>query len=154
MDIKTELDSFLGEKRALLDAMAREFRNGTPAKEVARHVARAFSRDQVTQFLSAIALHDAARKALQEAGLASTADVSVTGIDAPREARLVLAADPEETNDFATLPARIREALRDAQITLGLPRIGEHADDTTDAEIDEFFLDAQPIRLVPLKPRR
>ncbi|WP_446040786.1 hypothetical protein [Streptomyces sp. SID1121] len=153
MDIRTELDNFLGEKRALVDAMAREFRNGTPAKEIARSVAGAFSRDQVTQYLSAVALHDAARKALQEAGLAFAADVSVTGIDAPREAWLVIAADPEGTADLASLPARVREALRDFHISLGLPQIGEHEDDISDAEIDELFLDAQPVRLLKLKPR-
>ncbi|MEV4999388.1 hypothetical protein [Streptomyces niveus] len=153
MDIRTELDNFLGEKRALVDAMAREFRNGTPAKEIARSAAAAFSRDQVTQYLSAVALHDATRKALHEAGLAFAADVSVTGIDAPREAWLVIAADPEETADFAALPTRVREALRDFHISLGLPQIGEHENDISDVEIDEFFLDAQPVRLVKLKPR-
>ncbi|MER6084087.1 hypothetical protein [Streptomyces sp. NPDC001833] len=44
------------------------------------------------------------------------ADVSVTGIDTPREARLVIAADPEETVDFPTFPGRIRDALRDFRI--------------------------------------
>ncbi|WP_316785034.1 hypothetical protein [Streptomyces sasae] len=44
------------------------------------------------------------------------ADVSVTGIDTPREARLVIAADPEETVDFPTLPGRICDALRDFHI--------------------------------------
>ncbi|MET8816492.1 hypothetical protein ABZW47_31390 [Streptomyces sp. NPDC004549] len=107
----------------------------------------------MTQYLSAVAMHDAARKALQEAGLSFAADVWVTGIDAPREARLVITADPEETADFASLPSRVRGALRDFHITLALPQIGEHADDTSDAEIDEFFLDAQPVRLVKLKPR-
>ncbi|MGQ4353030.1 hypothetical protein [Streptomyces drozdowiczii] len=153
MDIRIELDNFLGEKRALVDAMAREFRNGAPAKEIARSVATAFSRDQVTQYLSAVALHDTARKALQEAGLAFAADVSVTGIDAPREARLVIAADPEETADFAALPARVREALHDFHISLSLPHAGEHEDEISDVEIDEFFLDAQPVRLVKVRPR-
>jgi hypothetical protein len=32
MDIKTELDNFLGERRNLVEAIAREFRAGTPAK--------------------------------------------------------------------------------------------------------------------------
>ncbi|MGW6202212.1 hypothetical protein ACWF9B_00945 [Streptomyces sp. NPDC055089] len=153
MDIRTELDNFLNEKRALVDAMAREFRGGTPAKEIARSVSTAFSRDQVTQYLAAVALHDAARKALQETGLAFATDVSVTGIDAPREAHLVLAAEPLETDNFDSLPTRVREALRDFHIDLGLPQTGEHDDDISDAEIDEFFLDAQSIRLVRLKPR-
>ncbi|MFF9150420.1 hypothetical protein ACF1BN_36815 [Streptomyces sp. NPDC014861] len=153
MDIRTELDNFLGEKRALIDAITREFRAGTPAKEIARTVAPAFSRDQVTQYLSAIALADKARKALKEANLAFAADVSVTGIDAPREARLIPAADPQETPDYPSLPARIRDALRDFHITLGLLQTGEHDEDTSDAEIDEFFLDGQPVRLIKLKPR-
>ncbi|MFF2226925.1 hypothetical protein ACFVV7_26825 [Streptomyces globisporus] len=153
MDIRTEVDNFLGEKRALVDAMVRAFRGGTPAKEVARSVAAAFSRDQVTQYLSAISLHDAARKALLEADLTFAADVFVTGIDAPREARLIIAADPQETAGFASLPTRVREAFRDYHITLGLPQDGEHEDDITDADIDQFFLDAQPVRLVKLRPR-
>ncbi|MFF0484969.1 hypothetical protein [Streptomyces sp. NPDC004435] len=153
MDIRTELDNFLGEKRALIDAITREFRAGTPAKEIARTVAPAFSRDQVTQYLSAVALADKARKALKEANLAFAADVSVTGIDAPREARLIPAADPQETPDYSSLPARIRGALRDFHITLGLLQTGEHDEDTADAEIDEYFLDGQPVRLITLKPR-
>ncbi|CAM5245062.1 hypothetical protein SCYAM73S_06924 [Streptomyces cyaneofuscatus] len=48
MDIKTELDNFLGKKRALVDAITREFRSGTPAKAIARTVSPAFSRDQAT----------------------------------------------------------------------------------------------------------
>ncbi|MFI6341006.1 hypothetical protein [Streptomyces sp. NPDC050535] len=151
MDIGTELDNFLGGKRALVDAITREFRSGTPAKAVARSVAAAFSRDQVTEYLAAIAMHDTARKALTEAGL-NLIDVHVTGIDAPREARLTIASDPAETPDQATLPNRIRAALRDFHLTLGLPQVGEH-DEITDALIDEFLLDGQPVRLVKLKPR-
>ncbi|MFJ8663508.1 hypothetical protein [Streptomyces sp. NPDC093795] len=83
-------------------------------------VAPAFSRDQVTQYLSAVALADKARKALAETGLTFAADVSVSGIDAPREARLIPAADPAETPDYPSLHTRIRDALRDFHITLGL----------------------------------
>jgi hypothetical protein len=151
MDIRTELDNFLGEKRALVDAITREFRGGTPAKAIARSVGAAFSRDQVTQYLAAIALHDTARKALREAGL-ELADVGVTGIDAPREARLTIAADRAETPDYATLPSRIRAALRDFHVTLDLPQVGEH-DEITDDLIDEFLLDGEPVRLVKLQPR-
>lgn len=115
MDIRTELDNFLGEKRALVDAIAREFRAGTPAKEIARTVAPAFSRDQVTQYLSAVALADKARKALDEAGLAFAADVLVSGIDTPREARLIPAADPEETP--TTPPCRRGSGTRCAPST-------------------------------------
>ncbi|MFC9730828.1 hypothetical protein ACFWGM_34220 [Streptomyces roseolus] len=107
----------------------------------------------MTQYLSAVALADKTRKALQEAGLTIAADVSVTGIDAPREARLIPAADPDETPDYACLPARIRDALRPFHITLGLLQTGEHDEDTSDAEIDELFLDGQPVRLIKLKPR-
>ncbi|WP_331726428.1 hypothetical protein [Streptomyces sp. NBC_00470] len=155
MDITTEITNYLGARRALTDAIARDFRNGTKAAALARTVSEssAFGRDQVKEYLAAVALHDAARKALQEAGLASMADVSVTGIRAPREARLTLTADPADTPDLQSLPARIRDALRDFHITLGLLQIGEHDGDTTDADIDAFFLDAQPVRLVRLKPR-
>ncbi|MEW1699326.1 MULTISPECIES: hypothetical protein [unclassified Streptomyces] len=153
MDIRIELDNFLHEKQALVDAITREFRAGTPAKEIARMVTPAFSRDQVTQYLSAVALADKARKALEEAGLTFATDVSVSGIDAPREARLIPAADPEMTPDYPSLPARIRNALRDFHITLGLLQTGEHNEDTTDAEVDGFFLDGQPVRLIKQKPR-
>ncbi len=153
MDIRTELGNFLGGKRAVVDAMTREFRGGTPAKEIARMVASAFSRDQVTQYLSAVALHDAARKALRESDLAFAADVRVTGIDAPREAVLTLAADPEETPDFPSLLGRIRHALRDFHITIELSKTGAYDDGATDADIDRYFFDAQPVRLVRLKPR-
>jgi len=151
MGIRTELDNFLGEKRALVDAITREFRGGTSAKAIARSVGEAFSRDQVTQYLAAITLHDTARKALREAGL-ELVDVSVTGIDAPREARLTIAANRAETPDYTTLPSRIRAALRDFHVTLDLPQVGEH-DEITDALIDEFLLDGEPVRLVKLQPR-
>ncbi|MFI8943145.1 hypothetical protein [Streptomyces syringium] len=150
MDIKTELDNFLGAKRALVDAITREFRAGKPAKAIARTVVAAFSRDQVTQYLGAVALHDTARKALREAGL-ELVDVRVTGIDAPREAHLAIAADPAETPGYAGLPSRIRAALHDFHITLDLPR-GEH-DEITDDLIDGFLLDGEPVRLIKLKPR-
>ncbi|MER8237389.1 hypothetical protein [Streptomyces sp. NPDC094049] len=153
MDITTELRNFLGAKQALVDAMTRDFRNGTPAREIARSVSAAFSRDQVTQHLAAVTLADTARKALEEAGLSLLADVSVTGIDAPREARVTAAADPDETPDYVALPARIRDALRDFHITLGLLQTGEHNEDTSDTEIDDYLLDGQSVRLVKLKPR-
>ncbi|MFD7161107.1 hypothetical protein ACFV9C_41440 [Kribbella sp. NPDC059898] len=150
MDIRIELDNFLGERRLLVDAITREFRAGTPAKAVARAVAPAFSRDQVTQYLAAVALQDSARKALREAGI-TWADVSVTGIDAPREARLRIAANPTENPDFTSLPAQIRAALRDFHIGLDLPQ-GEH-DDITDELVDDLLLNDEPARLVKLKPR-
>ncbi|MFW3464358.1 hypothetical protein [Streptomyces sp. 058-1L] len=150
MDIRTELDSFLGAKRSLVDAITREFRSGTPAKAIARSVSPAFSRDQVTQYLAAVALHDSARTALQEAGL-ELVEVRVTGIDAPREALLTVAADPAETPDYEDLPSRIRSALRDFHITLDLPQ-GEHDEITADL-VDTFLLDGDTVRLVKLKPR-
>ena len=152
MDISRELTNFLGERRILIDAITREFRAGTPAKEIAREVSPAFSRDQVTQYLAAIALHDTARKAFKEAGLADAVSVSVTGIEAPREARIYLAADPTDTPDFDSLPERIRGALRDYHITLDLPA-GEHDEEATTALIDELLFDTEPIKLVKQKPR-
>ena len=154
VDIRTELGNFLGEKRALVDAITREFRAGTPAKAIARQVAAAFSRDQVTQYLAAVALQDAARKALREAGLDGAAGVTVTGIDPPREAHLAIGADPSEVPGYADLPARIRAALRDFHITLDLPQAGmaEH-DAVTDELIDRLLLDGEQVRLVKLRPR-
>ncbi|GAA0432100.1 hypothetical protein [Streptomyces luteireticuli] len=154
MDIRTELDNFLGEKRALVDAITREFRAGTPAKAIARSVAPAFSRDQVTQYLAAVALHDTARKALGEAGI-ELVDVRVTGIDAPREALVTIAADPAETPDYATLASRVRTALRDFHLTLDIPQDFPRGEDDriTDELIDEVLLDGEPMRLIKLRPR-
>ncbi len=154
VDIRTELGNFLSEKRALVDAITREFRVGTPAKAIAREVAAAFSRDQVTQYLAAVALQDAARKALREAGLGGVAGVSVTGIDPPREAHLAIGADPAEVPGYVDLPGRIRAALRDFHITLDLAQADrvEH-DVATDEVIDKVLLDGQRVRLIKLKPR-
>ena len=154
MDISTELANFLGEKRALVDAITREFRRGAPAKAIAREVAAAFSRDQVTQYLAAVALHDAARKALREAGLDAAGSVSVTGIDPPREAHLAIGADPSEVPAYADLPTRIRVALRDFHITLDLPQAdrAEH-DAVTDELVDKLLLNGERVRLIKLKPR-
>lgn len=156
MNIKPEVENFLGGKRALVDAITRKFRSGAPARAVARSIpTAAFSRDQVTQYLAAVALNDKAAKALREAELDSAVDVRATGIDAPREARLNIAADPAETPDYATLPTRIRTALRDFHITLDVtsdfPR-GED-DKITDELVDEILLDGEPVQLVKLKPR-
>src|SRR5262245_38219357 len=124
MDISTELANFLGERRALIGAIARELRAGASANAVAREVAPAFSRDQVKEFAAAITLQDPARKALREAGLDDAADVRVTGIDPPREAHLNLAADPSEPG-YATLPSRIRDALGPFHICLSLTQDNE-----------------------------
>ncbi|MFZ3491625.1 hypothetical protein ACODT5_00030 [Streptomyces sp. 5.8] len=150
-DIRPELDNYLGAKRALVDTMTSAFRSGAPAMTVWRSVAPAFSRDQVKEYLASIALMDAARRAADEAGIAASFDVSVTGIDAPREARLVIAADPAETPGYAGLAGKIRSALRDFHITLDLPQV-DH-DEITDSLIDELMLDGEPVRLVRLKPR-
>jgi hypothetical protein len=87
----------------------------------------------------------------RQAGLDDSVDVSSPGIDAPREAHLILAVDPAEIPDLAALPRRIRAALRDFHITLDLPQ-GEH-DEITDSLIDGLFLDGEPVCLVKLKPR-
>ncbi|MEV6680638.1 hypothetical protein AB0N09_27810 [Streptomyces erythrochromogenes] len=111
----------------------------------------AFSRDQVKEYLAAVALADSARKALGEAGLADDVDVSMTGIDAPREARLVIAAEPAEVADYRALAERIRSALRDFHITLACSQ-GEDAE-ATEALVNELLLDGEPVRLTKLKPR-
>lgn len=86
-----------------------------------------------------------------KAGLSSSVDVSLTRIDAPCEARVIIAADPEEIPDYSALPSRVRAALRDFHITLDLPQ-GEH-DEITDNLIDELLLDGEPVRLARLKPQ-
>ncbi|MET9694370.1 hypothetical protein ABZY81_39160 [Streptomyces sp. NPDC006514] len=128
----------------MVEAITGEFRSGTPAKVIARSVAPAFSRDQVTQYLAAVALHDSAARALEEAGLREHVDVRLTGMDAPREAHPAISVDPTQTPAAAGLAARIRGALRDLLITLDLPQ-GEH-DEITDELIDGFLLDGQPVR--------
>ena len=160
-DLRSARDNLLGEKNHLVHMMAHASRHDLSAKEIARLVAPVFGRDQVLQYLAAVALYDAAGKALVEAGLDAFVDVSVTGIDAPREARLNLVADPAQTPDFATLPGRIRDALRDFLITLdvtqGYPR-GEDYPKGEDERIiasfvDEVLLDDEPVRLVRIEPR-
>jgi hypothetical protein len=142
-------DNFLGERRQLIDEMTRASRAGMAAKEIARLVAPAFGRDQVLQFLAAVALRDSAHKALAEADLDSVVDTSVTGIDPPREARLLLSADPDETPDHALLPDRVRAALRDFHITMAPARDGGHPH----ADPDDLLRDGQPVRLVRIEPR-
>jgi hypothetical protein len=93
---------------------------------------------------------DIGTQAPKEAAL-DVVDVWVTGIDAPREARLPLAGTCRDSS-HATLPNRIRAALRDFHLTLDLPQVGEH-DEIADALIDGSLLDGQPVRLVKLKPR-
>ncbi|MER7805087.1 hypothetical protein ABTX71_32745 [Streptomyces parvulus] len=160
-DLRAARDNLLGERANLIHMMAMASRHGLSAKEVARLVAPAFGRDQVLQYLAVVTLHDAANKALNEAGLAAFVDVSVTGIDAPREARLNLVADPAETPDFATLPGRVRDALRDFLITLDVAQgypLGEDYPKGEDERIissfvDEVLLDGEPVRLVRIEPR-
>lgn len=152
MDIETELANFLGEKRALVDAITRELRAGTSANAVAREVARAFGRDQVKEFAAALRMHDTAQAALAEAGI-DGADIRPPGIDPPRETRLNLVADPSE-DGYETLPARIRAALREYHITLGLTRDDENEHgDSSQETVDEILLEGERVRLVPLKPR-
>jgi hypothetical protein len=154
VDIGTELGNFLGEKRALVDAITREFHAGTPAKAIAREVAAAFSRDQVTQYLAAVSLQDTAREALREGGLDGAVGVSVTGIDPPREAHLTIGADPSEISGDADLPTRIRAALRDFHITLDLRQADRAEHDVVTADlIDKLLLGGEPVRLIKLRPR-
>jgi hypothetical protein len=142
-------DNLLGERQLLIDEITRATRGGMAAKEVARLVTPAFGRDQVLQFVAAVTLRDSARTALAEADLDNVVDTSVTGIDAPREARLRLSADPDETPDHALLPDRIRAALRPFHITLAPARDGSdpHADP------DDLLRDGQEVRLLRIEPR-
>ncbi|MCL3999047.1 hypothetical protein [Streptomyces lavenduligriseus] len=152
--LRTELDNFIASRNAVINTITREFRGGTSARALANSVTQAFSRDQVVQYLGAVALHDSARSALKRAGLDAVADTRVTGIDAPREARLNIAVDPAETPDYADLPGRIRAALRDSHLTLALTHGFPTEEDTriTDDFIDEVLLDGEPVRIVKAKP--
>lgn len=158
MDIRTELhtglDNFIASRNALIDIITREFRNGTSARALANSVTPAFSRDQVVQYLGAIALHDSARSALKRAGLDAAVDTHVTGINAPREANLNIAVDPAETPDYADLPGRIRAALRDSHLTLALTHgfPTKEGPGITDDFIDEVLLDGDPVRIVKAMP--
>ncbi|WP_216917405.1 hypothetical protein [Nocardia noduli] len=153
MDLETELTNFLGERRALVDAMVREFGRGASGREIARAVAPAFGRDVVKTFLSAVAIANSARKALTEAEMSGVVDVVLPGIDLPREARLVVASDPSETDDFANLPARVRAALRDFHITIAPPGGAESAPEGGGAGADDLLLAGEFVRLVKLRPR-
>ncbi|HEY3502029.1 MAG TPA: hypothetical protein VGN37_04455 [Actinocatenispora sp.] len=91
------------------------------------------------------------RHSVAEAGLDYAVDVSVTGIDPPRQARLIVSADPSEIPDHPTLARRIRDALRDCHIALALP--DNDPDTASAAQVDERLLDAEPVRLARLLPR-
>ncbi|WP_410583880.1 hypothetical protein [Amycolatopsis sp. lyj-108] len=111
----------------------------------------AFGRDQVIEYLAALALRESASKAVGEAGLASIVDTSVSGIEAPREALVVLSGNAEETADFATVPQPLRQALHDFAITVTV-RASEH-DEVTDDLVDSLLLEGEQVRLVKREPR-
>ncbi|MCP9960806.1 hypothetical protein LUX05_04400 [Streptomyces somaliensis] len=123
MDLEVEVNNFLGERKRLIEGIAREYRKGTPAQKIAAWMSArgVFSRDQVLEYLRVIKLYDTARKALAEAGLKDAVDVFASGIDAPREAWIHLAADPDQTPDYHKLPRLIRDALAPYLITLASP---------------------------------
>lgn len=146
-DLRAIRDTYLGERRALVDALTRASREGIAAAEVARLVAPALGRDRVLEYLAAVTLGDDARTALAEARLDDVLDVSVTGIDTPREARLRLSADPCEITDLERLPRRCRAVLRDFHIALAPTH-----DDDPHAGPDDLLRDGRPVRLVRLEP--
>lgn len=154
MHIQTELDNFLGERQRLIEAIADEFRSGTSASAIAATVAPAFSRDVVKQYLAAVDRSDKARKALNEAGLGRLVDVRVSGIDAPRQALIGLAVDPSETEDYQTLPQRLRHALAPFLLTVDLPS-GEAPDTgaSIDDAIDTLLLEGERAQIVRIKAR-
>ncbi|MFE5325491.1 hypothetical protein ACFRCG_03595 [Embleya sp. NPDC056575] len=151
-DIAPGLDNYHGARRALVDAVTAAFRSGTPAPDVARSVAPALGRDRVEEYLAAVAVHDAARRALDEAGLGFAADVSVSGMDAPREARLVVVVDPGDAPDHDMLVRRVRRALRDRHIAVEHPR-GARGDAIDDTFIDEALVNGETMCLVEVRPR-
>lgn len=146
MDIKVELDNYLREKRALVDAIRREALARTPSAVIEMAVQPAFSRDQVRQYVAAVRMREAARKILEEAGLGDAADLRVTGIDPPREVRLNLTAGPDYPG-YATLPERIREAFRNFAT---LEPIRGHHDE--DKQVDDLLRDGEQVRLAKQKP--
>jgi hypothetical protein len=149
-DIQAILDNYLGEKQLLVRAIERAALDGEPSARIESAVARAFSRDQVRQFVAAIRLREEARKILADAGLGATAvSVRVTGIEPPREVRLALAADPEDSgaHEYEDLPARIREALRNFAVLEVIPR--RHGDGE---EVDDLLRDGEEVRLARQDP--
>ncbi|MEU8779592.1 hypothetical protein [Streptomyces sp. NPDC048606] len=158
MDIRSELQIELGNytssRNALIEIITRQFRGGTSARALAHSVAPAFSRDQVVQYLGAVALHDSAHSALKAADLGAAVDTCVSGIDSPREARLNIAVDPAETPGYTGLPDRIRAALRDSHLTLTLTHNFPKGEDTEIADdfVDEMLLDGGLVRIVKAAP--
>ncbi|WP_329046725.1 hypothetical protein [Streptomyces sp. NBC_01422] len=153
-ELRTELDNFTSSKNALIDAITARFRGGASARMLASSVASAFSRDQVMQYLGAVALHDSAHNALARAGLDTAVETRVAGIDSPREASLSIAVDPVETPDYTALPGRVRAALRDSHLTLALTRNFPTGEDPriTDDFIDLVLLDGDPVRIIKATP--
>ncbi|WP_329431095.1 hypothetical protein OG339_48900 (plasmid) [Streptosporangium sp. NBC_01495] len=149
--MQTEIDNFLNEKRLLIEAMVRKFRNGAPAGAIATSLWGVFEREQVMQYLEAVALQDRAGPALRKAGLDVAMGVCVTGLKAPREARLALSVDPAETPGYASLPARARAALANVHITLA--PAGSDDDDHPRADPDDLLLDGEPVRLIDVQAR-
>ncbi|UUV32335.1 hypothetical protein NQK81_02455 [Amycolatopsis roodepoortensis] len=149
---KVEVENFLGARRNVVEAITHDFlEEGCSARAVAAAASPAFGRDQVIEYLAAVALRQSAAKAIAEAGLASVADTGVSGIEAPREALVALSGNAEETADFAALPQRLRQALKEFAITVTV-RAGEH-DDITDDLVDSLLLDGEQVRLVKVEPR-
>ncbi|WP_433717001.1 hypothetical protein ACQP2U_42435 (plasmid) [Nocardia sp. CA-084685] len=135
--------------------MTREFRSGTAARVIAREVSPAFGRDVVMGYLAGVAIADTARKALAEAGLGAVVGVSLPRFEVvPRDATLAASADPSEVEDYPGLPWRVRAALRDFHITVGLPR-GEECDPGEDLDscVNRLLLEGELVRLVKVKPR-
>lgn len=149
-DLSQVYANFMGERRRLVDAIAGEYRAGASAASIAHRVSPAFGRDVVTEFCAEIRLYDSARKAMDEAGLRGQVSLTPPAIDAPREVRVNLAADPADLSPdaYAALPDRIRAALRDFQITLA-----PTADTDDGGPVDATLLDGDAARLVRLAPR-
>ncbi|MFI6415294.1 hypothetical protein [Streptomyces sp. NPDC050585] len=149
MDLETEVNNFLGERKRLIEGIAREYRQGTPAQKIAALVSarRVFSRDQVLEYLRAVKMHDVAHQALADAGLKEVADVSMSGIDTPRAAYINLSADPGQTPDYEDLPRLLRVALAPYLITFAPPV------DDEDADVDEKLLGGESVRLVKMRAR-
>lgn len=146
-NITFERDNYLGQKRALVDAIRRAALAGTPSAQIESATAPAFSRDQVRQFVAAIRFREAARRILAEAGLAEAVDLRVTGFEPPREVRLNLAADPGDYPGYEKLPDRIRDAFRNFATLELIP--GHHADDE---KVDDLLRDGEQVRLARRNP--
>ncbi|MFB7836188.1 hypothetical protein [Streptomyces sp. NPDC056056] len=131
------LESYINARRALLDAMLADHRNGTSANDIAQVASAAWSRPITLEYLTTRDRADRARTALNAAGLSGYVDVRTTGDTAgPRKVLLQISCDPldMEPDTWQDLPNRIAEALIHAS-----PRIGWTVGDVMGPSLDALL---------------